>query len=292
MQRIYLVLLLFFVSHFSFAQSTYLWKVSSKDNDKVSYLFGTYHRIGESFFKKYPVLEKSLLSCDQVVTEVQLKKDSLLSVYDNRTATDDLQRTLNEENYQLVQKILKGSFIDIGKFYPEEVIASLQGQFELLNCPALSASDKYFLDRYIQVLAEENQKTNVYLETVDLQLQYLDKTTVKMSWPVAKKYIDLTLKQYLKYQQSGKNTCPALVDFYLNFRNKYQFSKSCNRLDAKKKQLVVERNEKWMQVLPGLIQKNNVFVAVGLEHLNYKCGLIVQLQELGYIVEPVEMIAN
>lgn len=285
-----ILLLAILATHAVLGQNTYLWKVSSRDNAKVSFLFGTQHQVRESFFKKYPVLERSLLSCDQVITEVEIKRDSVLSLFGNREATNDLEKTLSAKSYKEVKELLKNSSIDPRLLTPEEIVGALQRCFELLNCEPLNESGSYHLDQYIQVLADQNKKSNYYLETMAEQLSYIDNVkNRKMTWADAKKYVNILLKQYAKYKKSGKSTCPDLLDLYLSFRIDYQLSKSCSTLNNNKQQLITQRNAKWMQVLPGLIQQKNVFVAVGLEHLNFDCGLIMQLRKAGYTVEPVDM---
>lgn len=289
MQRIILLFALF-ISNILFAQKTYLWKISRQNSDKVSYLFGTYHAIGDMFFKKYPVLEKALLSCDQVVTETEIKRDSVLLLFKDRVATNDLQNTLSEKNYQQVKEIFKNISVDLGKLTPEEVLSGLQNRFQMLNCEVLMSRGTYFLDQYVQVLADSNNKSNYYLETLTEQVSYKEKADGPgMSWQKAKTYINMVLKQYAKYQQSGKSTCPALADEYVNFKYNYQFEKSCSKINDRSQKLLVDRNAKWLEVLPGMITEKNVFIAVGLNHLNYECGLITQLRKLGYTVEPVEM---
>jgi uncharacterized protein YbaP (TraB family) len=37
------------------------------------------------------------------------------------------------------------------------------------------------------------------------------------------------------------------------------------------------------------LENRNCFIAVGLSHLMYKCGLINQLKELGYTITPIEI---
>lgn len=272
-----------------FGQNTYLWKVSSRENNRVSYLFGTNHQLGESYFKKYAILEKSLSSCDQVVTETEIKRDSVMKIFASRVSID-LQDKLGKENYAQVKDILSNSSVDLGKLTPEELVGILQRKFETLNCEAFVATDQYKLDQYIQVVAQQNGKPNHYLETVDQQLGYLEKSAGnKMTWNSAKKYAEIILTQYEKYKKSGKSTCPSLVNLYLNHGIEYQFSKSCSSFNDKKQQLIVTRNEKWMIDLSTLMKQSSLFVAVGAEHLNYECGLIMELKRLGYSVEPVKM---
>jgi uncharacterized protein YbaP (TraB family) len=289
MNRI-ILLAAFFISNISFGQKTYLWKVSSKNSDKISYLFGTYHAVGDMFFKKYPVLEKALLSCDQVVTETEIKRDSVLLLFKDRVSTDDLRKTLDEKKYQQVKEILKDISVDLGKLTPAEVVGGLQNRFDMLNCDIFMSRGTYFLDQYVQVLADSNNKSNYYLETLVEQEDYKEKADgPQMTWPMAKIYINMLLKQYAKYQRSGKSTCPAIADDYVNFRINYQLDKSCFKVNERSQKLLIGRNAKWMEVLPGLMAQKNVFIAVGLNHLNFECGLITQLRALGYTVEPVEM---
>jgi uncharacterized protein YbaP (TraB family) len=49
------------------------------------------------------------------------------------------------------------------------------------------------------------------------------------------------------------------------------------------------RNNKWMHKLDGPLRTEDCFIAVGLGHLNYKNGLIMQLRKAGFKVTPVEM---
>jgi uncharacterized protein YbaP (TraB family) len=271
-------------------QKTYLWKITSKEHNNTSYLFGTYHPIKETFFKNYPALEKALLSCGLVVTEMQIKRDSLKALFKDRPVTDDLQKTLSAKNYELTKEIFKDLAVDLGKLYPEEILSGLQNRFDMLNCEALMSKDTYFLDEYVQVFAEKNKITNYYLETLEAQQAYKKKADgPAMTWSMARLYITMILRQYEKHRRSGKSTCPALADEYVNFKFDYNLGRSCSKLNDRSKLLLVERNRKWMEVLPGLMQKQNVFIAVGLNHLAYECGLIVQLRKLGYTVEPVEM---
>jgi uncharacterized protein YbaP (TraB family) len=71
----------------------------------------------------------------------------------------------------------------------------------------------------------------------------------------------------------------------------YKFEKTCAQIktSSAEDQLVRRRNGTWMQKLPSLLEKSNCFVAVGIGHFFYDCGLIQLLRSLGYIVEPVPM---
>jgi uncharacterized protein YbaP (TraB family) len=51
--------------------------------------------------------------------------------------------------------------------------------------------------------------------------------------------------------------------------------------------LVTDRNREWIKILPTIFEKRKVFVAVGLFHLYYQCGMLEQLRKAGFTVKPV-----
>ncbi|MGZ5222325.1 MAG: TraB/GumN family protein, partial [Chitinophagaceae bacterium] len=60
-------------------------------------------------------------------------------------------------------------------------------------------------------------------------------------------------------------------------------------LSGEEDYLVKERNLRWMKVLPGLLQKESQFIAVGALHLAGHFGLVEQLKQSGYTVTPVKL---
>ena len=76
----------------------------------------------------------------------------------------------------------------------------------------------------------------------------------------------------------------AYANKYRNFEISYQFDIECpNNI------LIKQRNLEWMKKLADLIRSQNCFVVVGNDHLKWKCGLLEQLKELGFIVKPVNL---
>jgi uncharacterized protein YbaP (TraB family) len=55
------------------------------------------------------------------------------------------------------------------------------------------------------------------------------------------------------------------------------------------RELLLKRNNYWMMKLPSILKNGNIFIAVGLQHLKYKEGLISQLRKLGYTVKPIKI---
>jgi len=283
---IYAAFLLLFFSATVFAQETHLWKVTSKNGKHTSYLYGTMHFFGESFYNKYPVLDKSLMSSDMVVTEMEMIRKTAEN-YGN--PTDEAEKILNKEQLNLVKEIFKNEKTDFRRFNPSEMAFKLQMKFNAKNCIYLNPSDEYYLDQYIQKKGKENNKKMYYLETIDQQINYLNRVDSKASDSVTWKSAAFGIKAILRQYNKSKNTCLGLVEKYGSFKISYEFDKSCENINDHQAIIRKERNEKWMKILPELFENNNVFVAVGLGHFHYQCGLIQELKKLGYSVEPVSM---
>ena len=61
------------------------------------------------------------------------------------------------------------------------------------------------------------------------------------------------------------------------------------KVPCRNKLILTDRNDRWIKKMDDLLEKKNCFIAVGLSHLMYECGLINQLTELGYTITPMEV---
>ncbi len=284
-----LILLFIVFSVFTFAQETYLWKLTSKNGKHTSFLFGTMHMAGESFYQQYPILNESLLSCNIVVTESEVNTERVTEEFNNRPVSNDLEDVLSTEEYVRLNKAFEKSEIDIKKLKRDEIVKSLQMRAWYSGCN--NSSDRYILDAYIQKEGKDNGKEMYYLETSKMQQNYLDmaKTNRKSNWKSGTAVIRGTLKRYEKAMESNEKKCSGMQKDYLEFKDRYIFDKSCESLGKSEQVLLTERNGKWMKILPEMIENNSVFIAVGLGHFSYSCGLIEEFKKLGYSVVPVPM---
>lgn len=277
---------LLFYSSVALSQETHLWKVTAKNGKHVSYLFGTMHYMGESFYNEFPVLDKCLKLSDVVVTEVEIIRKDETSYGE---PTDGLENILTKKEFGVVQEIFKNEKVDFRKFGPGEVTTRLQIKFKRNNCRYLNPSDEFFLDEYVQIKGKDNNKKMYYLETITQQQDYISRADSKASdivtWKSAKFGIKTILRQYKK----SKNSCSSLVNQYASFQLPYKFDETCENLNDYETVIRKERNEKWFVYLSSLIEHNNAFIAVGHGHLHYKCGIIVKLKDMGYVVEQVSM---
>lgn len=283
---LFLVLAVLFYLPLS-AQSTFLWKISNKDSNNTSYLLGTHHLLGESFVDGFPVIEDKIKSCSFVITETEIDWKKLVGDHNARPSTDSLEQMVSKEDYDYIKDMFKDTRTDVTKLTPGELWQKIAICYVIKSCTVLNPKDTFHMDEYIQKMAADNNKTPYYLETNSDQSEILVQATNFIDWKYFKTNISSTLKS-LKKVKVNEKYC-STINNYVEFKEDYKFKKSCNSLSESDRILLTDRNNKWMQKLPELISNNNCFIAVGLAHLRYECGLIQQLRDLGYSVEPIQM---
>ncbi len=137
-------------------------------------------------------------------------------------------------------------------------------------------------DKYLQYLAEENKIKILGLETDKIQLSLIEKENKNPNWKKERKNIHALIKQMLT-DKPNMNGC-RFVNQYRKFDIEYEFEKEC-KTDV----LILQRNNEWMKTIPNLLRKQNTFIAVGYFHLMKKCGILEQLKNKGFTIEPVEL---
>jgi uncharacterized protein YbaP (TraB family) len=130
-----------------------------------------------------------------------------------------------------------------------------------------------------------NKKTLMALETDSLQLALINQgqyqeVISKSSWKSVKGQIHHWIDKWSKKQLDDKEC--LFANSYMKLRLDYALDKACPD-DI----LVTDRNREWIKILPTIFEKRKVFVAVGLFHLYYQCGMLEQLRKAGFTVKPV-----
>jgi uncharacterized protein len=278
MRNIYISLVLL-LPNILLGQKTILWKVTHPNNTYTSYLLGTNHILNQSFVDSFPIISEKLKQCDLVITETEKNSERIKNYYNKRDSSFEIDKILNSDDIKLVNDILKySSAKNIYKFTSGELFAKLSNYYEAysLGLPA----DKIFIDAYVQLLAKENHKKQYFFESDILQLEMLKKASEPLDWNYFKTNITALLEKY-------RNPVTPSNSSYSNFVNlniSYSFSKSCPQGI-----LLRDRNKDWVPKIKSFFNEQNCFLAVGLLHLDYDCGLIEQLKKQGFKVEPLQM---
>jgi uncharacterized protein YbaP (TraB family) len=281
----------FLFSTFLFGQNTILWKVTNPTNKNISYLLGTYHLFGESFVDSFFVIKDKLQETDIVITETKIDRAKVYAYYNARASSDTLSTVLSKENFDFIINRFKKrkSQVDVTKLTPGELFVSLQAGYPKFKCVAINQADTFAMDEYVQYLGNLNKKRLYYFETDSLQLEKIAQATSVYDWKFLKKNMPSLIDKY-RNDKSDENLC-SLANQYASLAIDYKFEEKCNffKGDNMNEVLVKKRNTDWLPKLKILLENNNCFIAIGLGHFYNKCGLIQQLREIGYIIEPVKM---
>ncbi|MBD1426716.1 TraB/GumN family protein [Sphingobacterium arenae] len=279
-----LCLLIFLVvQQFAFGQNTILWKISDTINNKESYIVGTFHQFGSSFVDSIPEIKKVLLNAELAVFESIDHIDSTRKMIDRRKSSLEIEKRLKKKDFIKLKEIAKDWRVDLYKLKPLEISWKLQQEFQKIKCRTTQPTDKFkHFDNYLIYTAKKH-KIEIYgLETDSLQLALIDEENKSPNWRKERKNIRYWIKQ-MTSDKPNLNAC-RLADKYRKFDIDYEFEKECES-DI----LLAQRNKEWMKILPDMLRKQNIFIAVGYSHLKRKCGILEQLKNMGFAVEQVAL---
>ncbi len=275
---------------FSVSQAQLLWKVSGNGLKHPSYLFGTHHLIPIQFLDSVPGLYRAFNASNMVVGEM---------ITSNVDATAKIQRAammpdhikmrdlLSENEYELVDKELKSSLkiglkelsimnpTLINTLYEIEIYKKLTGFTEDVQ-----------IDSYFQLVAAEQGKKVIGLETVEQQITILfGNASLQRQAEVLVETIKQKDSALVEIVNMNKLYKAGKIDELVQLA-KGKNKKSDMTLEEYAK-LVDNRNTDWLTKLPPLFKDSSCFVAVGALHFGGANGLLKLLQGKGYKVTAV-----
>lgn len=282
MFRQFIVLLFFccfcFSNQVHAQDSGLIYKVTDPKTNVVSYLFGTNHSFGKSFFDSLDHFSEALDNCTIVYVEsLRLPGQDSKDLINKRTKLTPWKKFLKKEDLNYLQRLFQNSDTDFQKITPTELHVFLYRYYNSKVCENRNSKDpQQSLDEYIAELATAKNKKLVALETVAEQLEIIRKDVEGMPRKVHKKRLRYILE---KIRSKNPSDCEK-SDKYASQNWDLELDKACNNT-----LVLTDRNNKWlMEIIPSM-QDNPCFVAVGLSHLMYTCGLVSQLREKGFKVE-------
>lgn len=272
-----------------------LWKISGNGLENPSYLFGTHHLAPISFLDSIPGILEIFEQTEQTIGELDL---SNLGEMQMRTLTesflpDDVtyDSLLSKEDRQLLDSALQNTLGDGIDVFGQLKPAMLQNLISIAQFQKKypSPSNNVGLDEYFQQEADKRFRPVIGLETVEDQIyvllnaQTLERQTELLMCAV--KHPDLTTKIIEELQIAYYNQD---LDKIQKLYEEDLPNDPCPSTQEEKDIIGKNRNEKWLEKLPQLIEQKSSFIAVGCAHLPGKYGLIEGLRRLGYKVEPVK----
>ncbi len=266
--------------------NTLLWKISGKDLEKPSYLFGTIHMLCEDDAVLSPNLKKAIHSADEIYLEVDLDNMmEMLTVITKMKMNGDttLQDLLSKEDYEKVKNYFESKqsmlpFSMLETFKP--ILAASTLEQNNLPCESVAA-----METVIMAEAKEKEKAIKGLESMSYQAGMLDSIPYKVQAEQLVNYINNAGKG-----DEGKETKEMLKAYNEQDLKKLEemIIKSDPGISSYTDILLYNRNRNWVKKLKDLFPGKSLLVAVGAGHLPGDQGVINLLRKEGYTVEPVE----
>lgn len=272
-------------------QKSLLWKISHKDSEKTSYLYGTMHisgrlafHLGEEFFDAIEEVDAVALESNPIIWLDEIfaspYADDYLGKYGFRYQTykgfyqSAFELTL-PDNEDLTKAISGDHYLSNWMLYRE-------------NKSKLDFQEETFLDLFIYQAGMKSGKQVYSLENFS-QTTHFSKMG-SMSDPEKKE----TDAWYDKLTED-KNANELIKEAYRN--------KDVLLLDSLHSQVNSDNFMKWMldvrndimaTRIDSFIQKENtsLFIGIGAAHLAGEKGVINYLRQLGYTVEPMTTTIN
>lgn len=259
---------------------TVLFKVTRSNSPYTSYLFGTHHAFGKAFFDSLTIAKQCLLSCDVLIKEnLNIEGQMAEDIINSRDIKTNWNKYLSKADLAFIENTFANSPTDFHKMTPAEMYVFLARHFKQQVCLAKDSSDTSLsLDDYIGSIAQQEELKLLGLETTAEQIDLVNKDVEGMPRKVHKRRLASII-----HQLKTKNTtnCEE-TDWYSQMDIDYKLEEPCrNAL------VLTDRNNKWMTDIHQNLESNNCFIAVGLSHLMFDCGLIHQLENLGYTITPI-----
>jgi uncharacterized protein len=266
-----------------YGQNTIMWKVTHPQTFKVSYLLGTYHYLGNTFVDSLEIIKEKLLASEIGVFESVGSLEERIAMLNRRSASDDIEKGLRKSDLKFLKAYASDWKVDLYKLRPSELILKLSQDYFIKHCSNIKSEDEWeHFDHYLIHISKENNLLVVGLETDSLQLELVVKNESNSGWKAKRKEVGFWINQI-------QNAAPATSDcWFINKYKKFDLDYAFE-VDCKEDVLIKERNTNWLAVLPSYLKEQNCFIAVGFFHLTNRCGLIEELRNQGFLVEPVDM---
>lgn len=261
---------------------TVLFKITSSNNEHVSYLFGTHHAFGKAFFDSLSIANQALATSELLIKEnLNIPGETAEDIINRRTEITAWNKYLNKEDLEYIDNLFTTSPTNYSKMTPTEMYVFLNRHFKQQVCLNRSSNDTSLsLDDYIATKAVEKNIELYGLETTEEQIHLINKDVEGMPRKSHKRRLFNIIE---KIRTQNVNDCGE-INWYSNMEMDYQLNEPCrNALILK------DRNDGWIKEIGNLLEKKDCFIVVGLSHLMYECGLINQLAELGYTITPIEV---
>ena len=266
------------------------YAITGKGLKDTSWLFGTFHLVNDGYLSEVPRAMESFKKARGVVVEIVIDSADLQAtqqygISKDKKLTDVLDKPFLDSLETELKNNIGAGVDQFNQLKPMNVTLTLSIIHLIKNNSAqLKKYTGLPLDAYFADAGKKMSKNITPLETIGEQMELLFNSQSIEQQAEA-------LKTFLRKKTEMLKLSDQLLQSWFShdmgaMNNIYQ---QTMELSGEEDYLVKERNLRWMKVLPGLLQKESQFIAVGALHLAGQFGLVEQLKQSGYTVTPVKL---
>lgn len=274
------------------ANAQLLWKVSGNGAQGDSYLFGTHHVAPIAMLDSVKGTMAALESVPTVMGEVDMisHPEQMMQIsmaYAMAPADSTLSKVFTPEEIAKIDAVLAKysagqlSCAMLEALKPAMVSTQLAMLQTMVAFPGYNPSEQ--LDQTIQQVSAANGKKIEGLETIESQFKLL------MGNPISEQAKDLL--EAIEKEDKSIEKAQKLADAYMkqDLVTIEEMMLHSDDIEPEEiERLIIDRNNNWVKTLSEKFPHEPVFVAVGVGHFVGEKGLINQLKEAGFTVEPVQ----
>lgn len=275
-------------------ENSLLWKISGNGLEKPSYIFGTHHLVPIAFLDSIPGIKTAFEETAQTVGELDMSDmtEMQMKIMGEAVLPPDVtyETLLPSDDVALLDSMLKavvGVGLDqLGQLKPAMLSNLISISLYQRYYPSVGSAQN--IDNYFQEEAIKRSRPVVGLETAEDQIYVL-----LNAQPIERQAEMLACM--VKHPELLKEQMDKLQSAYYaqDIQTLYKLQEEeiaddpCPSTEEEKNMLNGDRNRKWLEKLPAIMQEKSSFIAVGCLHLPGDEGILEGLKKLGYNVTAV-----
>ena len=252
-----------------------LWEISGNGLSKSSFLYGTIHMIcGNDYFLSEKT-KKAFNATESLFLEIDLSDpNELVFMQKAAMSAEPISKKLTAKQLSELDIILRKN---TGMTIQQVDNYSMLTVLSLISMKSFGCENLKFYEMEFIGLAKKSKKSIGGLETVEAQIQFLNKA-----------YSD-DEKIAMLQETNGEETAKMVQNYKNeNLPELYKESTTPKLMNENSKKWMLEvRNTNWVVKMPDIMKDKSTFFAVGAAHLLGEQGVINLLRKKGYTVKPI-----
>jgi uncharacterized protein YbaP (TraB family) len=258
-----------------------LWKITGKQLESPSYLYGTYHLLCPDDLKLSDKVKDAVKASSKVYLELDFDDPEMMQkMQANMLMEGDasIKNLLPDSTFQKASK----SFLTTTGISLEMLSKMKPILLSVMLYPSLMKCELASPEQLFSTMAAEQNKSVEGLETVEEQMKVMDQIPYAEQAQMLVDYLlepEKFSKETLDILKLYKEGDLAALENSMNDPNQ-SYSKYLEGM-------LLQRNRNWIPIIIKQSSENPIFIAVGAGHLAGEEGVISLLRKQGYTVSPL-----